>query len=513
MNPFSISEILILITALPLGYFVYAQNKSQWANRLWLVYTAALCFWAGFGALIGITHDPAQAIWYWRFAMGLGIIWMPVLFYHFAYLYAPWKEKKMLIGAYVITTILSISAFTPYYIPRVEYVFNSFYWAKPGITFYILTVWWLVLTAYSHTKLFIDSKKMPKERQSQIKYFLIASAIGYLGGLLNFSICYGLNLYPWGNFLIIAYPFIMTYAIIAHGLFDIFIFIKRVFYTAILIGIISWLIGSISIISQFLQNKFGVSPWMVSVLAAIVSLYVTYLFLKSSRRAEKDKQEFITIAAHKLRTPLTHIHYIVEELRKERTKEETDALITNLSESNDLIINLVNKLLDVTNLETQSEKYEFAMVDLKHSTEEVIKNESPLIKDKKIKLTVEAKEGLPRIEGYEKSLKFVIQSLLENAAKYTPEGGEIHISMSADDKNITWSIQDSGIGIAKEDKDKIFDKFFRGDNALKMDTEGTGLALSISRNLIKRQGGNMNVYSLGLNLGTRFWFTLPVNKN
>ncbi len=513
MNPFSISQILILITALPLGYFVYAQNKNQWANRVWLLYTLSLCFWGGFGIFIGTTTNPVQAIWYWRVAMGLGIIWMPVLFYHFAYLYAPWKEKRLLIGAYIITALLSISAFTPFYIPKVKFVFNSFYWATPGITFYILTLWWFVLTAYSHTKLYIDSKNMPKERQNQIKYFLIASCVGYLGGLLDFSICYGLNVYPWGNYLIVLYPFIMTYAIITQGLFDIFIFMKRAFYTAVLVGILSWIIGGISIVSGFLQSKFGFSPWMVSVLAAMVSLYVVYLFIDSARRADKAKQEFITIAAHKLRTPLTHIHYIVEELRQERTKEETEALITNLSESNDLIINLVNKLLDVTNLETQSEKYEFAVVDLKKSTEEILKNGNPLLKDKKIKLTFKAADSLPRIEGYEKSLKFVIQSLLENSAKYTPIGGEINVSISADDKNITWSIEDSGIGIAKEDTDKIFEKFFRGQNALKTDTEGTGLALSISRNLIKRQGGTMNLYSAGLNQGTKFWFTLPVNKN
>jgi two-component system sensor histidine kinase VicK len=77
---------------------------------------------------------------------------------------------------------------------------------------------------------------------------------------------------------------------------------------------------------------------------------------------------------------------------------------------------------------------------------------------------------------------------------------------------VTWSIEDSGMGIAKDDLGKIFEKFFRADNALKADTEGTGLALSISRNLIKRQGGTMNVTSPGLGLGTHFWFTLPVEK-
>ncbi|MEI6660080.1 MAG: ATP-binding protein [bacterium] len=512
MNPFSLSEILILVTALPLGYFVYAQNKAQPANKLWIIYTLSLCCWGAFGTLIGTTVDPTKALLYWRLAMGLGIVWMPVLFYHFAYLYAPWKDREILIGSYAITLALAISAFTPYYIPRVEFLFGSLYWARPGIAFHILTLWWFVMTGYSHTKLYLDSKNMPKERQNQIKDFILASIVGYLGGLLNFSICYGLNIYPWGNFLVVIYPFIMAYAIIAHGLFDIFIFVKRVFSTAIMIGITSWVIGSLSALSGFLQYRFGVSPWIFSVVAAIVAVYIAYLFIKSARDAEKAKQEFITIAAHKLRTPLTHIHYIVDELRQVRTKEETDALVTNLAESNELIVSLVNKLLDVTNLETQSENYKFSPVDLKVITSEVIQSMGPLLRDKKIRLAFQSEESLPQIEGYEKSLKFVIQSLIENAAKYTPENGEVNISISKDEKNITWTIQDSGIGIANEDIYKIFEKFFRGDNALKADTEGTGLALSISRSLIKRQGGTMNVSSPGLNLGTRFWFTLPIEK-
>ena len=512
MNPFSISGILIVVTSLPLGYFVYYQNKKQWANKIWFVYSIALCFWGFFGALIGFTNDPARALIFWRIAMGFGIIWMPVLFYHFAYLYAPWKEKKMLISAYVITAILSASAFTQFYIPKVELIYDSLYWSRPGITFYFLTIWWFILTAYSHTKLYLSSKSMPQERQNQIKFFVIASSIGYLGGLQDFSITYGLQMYPWLNYSIVLYPFIMTYAIIAHGLFDIFIFVKRIFYSAILIGVTAWIIGSINVVSELLQSKFGLASWVISLLAAMVAVYIVYLFLNSARKAERAKQEFITIAAHKLRTPLTHIHYISDELKEAKTKEEIDALVVNLSESTELLIGLVNKVMDITNLETQSEKYEFTSVNLKSITDDVVRNITPLMQHKKIKLEINIEKDFPLVEGYEKSLRFVIQSLSENAVIYTPNNGNIDINISMNDKDVIWSIKDSGIGIAKEDLDKIFEKFFRTQNALKTDTEGTGLALSISRNLIKRQGGDIKIESDGVGMGTRFWFTLPLKK-
>ncbi len=515
MNPFALSSLLVVLTVLPLGYFVYIQNKQQWANKIWFIYSISLTFWGYFGMLIGITDNPTHALLYWRIAMGLGIIWMPVLFYHFAYLYAPFtdkREKKFLIGAYIITTLLAISAFTPLYIPKVVYMFDSLYWARPSIAFYILTIWWFVMTGYSHTKLYKVSRTMPKERQNQITYFIIASGVAYIGGFHNFSIVYGLNIYPWTNFLIVLYPFIMTYAIIAHGLFDIFIFIKRIFYSAILVGVIAWVIGSISFISGLLQNRFGLPTWAIPLLAAMVSLYVVYVFLQKTRASDRAKQEFITIAAHKLRTPLTHIHYIADELKQVQTPAETAALAVNLEESTAQLIDLVNKVLDVANLETQSEKYQFNPIDLKVLTDKVMEKVGPNAQHKKIAVNIHVAEAVPKVEGYEKTLKFVIQSLLENAVIYTPENGSITVDISTDGKELTWSIQDSGIGIAKEDVEKVFDKFFRGQNALKTDTEGTGLALSISRNLIKRQGGMIHVFSEGIGLGTRFWFTLPIGN-
>ncbi len=442
--------------------------------------------------------------------MGFGIIWMPVLFYHFAYLYAPWKEKKRLVFCYVITAILAISAATPYYIPKVELVFDSFYYARPGITFYILAAWWFIVTGYSHTKLYKDSKKMPKERQNQIKYFILASTIGYLGGVHDFSVAFGLNIYPWTNYLVVVYPFIMAYAVIKHGLFDIFIFIKKAFVSAVLVGVIAWGIGGIGAVNGLLQEKFGLDAWIAPVFAGIIAVYLIYLFLENSRAADRAKQEFITIAAHKLRTPLTHIRYIADELKNAKTKEETDLLVANLKESNDLLINLVNKLLDVTNLQNQSEKYEFNSIDLKFITERVLKNVHILARDKNLEISFSASENLPLAEGYEKSTQFVIQSLTENAIIYTPNYGKINIDISSDKNDVIWSIKDTGIGISKEDTEKIFEKFFRGQDALKTETEGTGLALFMSRNLIKRQGGKIRVESEGLGQGSRFWFTLPI---
>jgi signal transduction histidine kinase len=512
MNAFTLSNILLLATSLPLGYFVYYQNKTQGANRLWYIYTLSLDVWGICALFMSLTNNPEFALWLWRVSMGLGVIWMPVLFYHFAYLYAPWKEEKRLKLAYIITIIFAISAFTPFYIPKVELVFGAFYWARPGIAFYLLVIWWFALTGYSHTKLLNDSKNMPKERQNQIKYFIFASSVGYLGGLWDFSIVFGLPFYPWGNFLIVIYPFIMTYAIIKHGLFDIFIFIKRAFLSAILVGFIAASVSAIGFLNQYVQIHYGLSPFIAPLIAGVLTVYIIYLFSHNSQVADQAKREFITVAAHKLRTPLTHIRYIAEELKQVKTEEDRNELIKEMTESNDIMINLVNRLLDAVNIETQEEKYKFEPIDIKNITDEVLNAVSAIGKYKKINIEFTPDSSLPKAEGNERTTKFIIQSLIENSLTYTPENGKIEIKIAADRGTITWTIKDTGIGIAKEDMQKVFDKFYRGQNALKTDTEGTGLALFMARNLVKRQGGYISLDSAGLGQGTRFWFTIPVSK-
>lgn len=509
MTPFILSCILIVATVFPLGFFVFLQNRKQWTNRIWFIYSISLTVWGVFGIFIGLSDDALKALWYWRFAMGLGIIWMPVLFYHFAYLYAPWNEKGRLITAYVITFLLSLSAFTPLYIPTVRIAFDEIFYAVPGITFYILTLWWFVVTGYSHSKLLKSSKDMPVERQKQIKYFIFASCVGYIGGLHDFSVVYGFPIYPWSNFLIIIYPFIMTYAMIKHGLFDIFLLVKKVFYMAVLVGVVALVIGSIGTLNTYAVENMGISGWILPVIAGILSVYVSYLFTQNNIKADKVKQEFITVAAHKLRTPLTHIGYIADEMAEAKTEQEFKSLGVSLKEANDRLVDLINKLLDVTNLENHS-NYEFTKIDIKKVTENVLESVDKLAKKKNIKIDFNCGESV-FVDGYDKSISFVIQSLCENAVMYSKEDSEIIIDVKNDGRRIYWSIKDSGMGIVKEDMDKMFEKFFRGQNALQTETEGTGLALFMSRNIIKRHNGDIKVESEGLGKGTKFWFTLPAS--
>jgi len=129
---------------------------------------------------------------------------------------------------------------------------------------------------------------------------------------------------------------------------------------------------------------------------------------------------------------------------------------------------------------------------------------------KKLHIVLEIDDGLPDIEGDELKIKEILYNLLSNTVKFTPEGGKIGIRAKQVDYEIEITIWDTGVGIAPENIEKIFEGFFRVDTPYSRLTEGTGLGLVLSKKLVELHGGKLFVKSEGLNKGTLVSFTLPI---
>jgi two-component system CheB/CheR fusion protein len=142
-------------------------------------------------------------------------------------------------------------------------------------------------------------------------------------------------------------------------------------------------------------------------------------------------------------------------------------------------------------------------------------NEIPLlvadmVSKKKLQMLLEIAEDLPNIEGDELKVKEIIYNLLSNAIKFTPDGGKIGMRAKSVDSRVEVVVWDTGVGIAHENMEKIFEGFFRVDTPYSWVTEGTGLGLPLSRKLVELHGGKLFVESEGLDRGTSVWFTLPI---
>jgi len=228
---------------------------------------------------------------------------------------------------------------------------------------------------------------------------------------------------------------------------------------------------------------------------------------------DKAKSEFIAIAAHQLRTPLSGVKWILKMMIDEDigplTTEQKDFLQKGY-ENNERMIHLVNDLLNVARIEEGRLVYKQQKFQLEDVIEEIIGIFQDDIAEKQLNLEFrKPKQRLPKIKADLEKIRLVLQNLINNAIKYTADTGRIWIKIEQDGNALKVSIRDTGIGIPREQQERLFSKFFRGKNVIKMETQGTGLGLYITKNIIEAHNGQINFESTK-NKGSLFWFILPL---
>jgi PAS domain S-box-containing protein len=228
---------------------------------------------------------------------------------------------------------------------------------------------------------------------------------------------------------------------------------------------------------------------------------------------EKMKTEFVSVAAHQLRTPLSAIKWTVRMILDgdvgEISKEQKE-LLEQTYVSNERMIRLINDLLNVSRIEEGRLLYDQKDAQIEDVLDSVIDASQEILRNKNMILEVNKKET-PKVKIDEEKMGVVIQNLLENAIKYTEQGGKIKISLDNDGKNVIFKIEDSGVGIPKSQQDRIFTKFFRAENVTRMETDGTGLGLYTTKNIVQAHKGQI-WFESEENKGTTFYFTIPINN-
>ena len=232
------------------------------------------------------------------------------------------------------------------------------------------------------------------------------------------------------------------------------------------------------------------------------------------KTVEKLKTEFVSIVAHQLRTPLSAIKWIIKMILDgdagELTAEQRELLDKGYL-SNERIIKLVNDLLNVSRIEEGKFGFNFVKADFQEVVVAAISSVEDLAVKNHQELTIHQPKNLPKIYLDKERMIMVIQNLLSNAIKYTPEYGKIEITIQVDKQSLYVKIKDQGVGIPKEDQPKIFSKFFRAANVVKLETDGTGLGLFLVKNIIAKHNGKIGLTSEE-GRGTEVAFSIPINK-
>ncbi|MFH1180852.1 MAG: ATP-binding protein [bacterium] len=230
---------------------------------------------------------------------------------------------------------------------------------------------------------------------------------------------------------------------------------------------------------------------------------------------ERMKTEFVSLAAHQLRTPLSAIKWTLKMLLDgdvgEITAEQRE-IVNKSYQSTERMIDLVNDLLNTTKIEEGRYLFSPNLVDIEPICRNVIALLGPSAKRKKISLKLVAPfKSLPKVKADTEKLKLAIQNLIDNSIRYTLPGGKIKVSLAGSKKEIEFYVQDNGVGIPQRQKERVFSKFFRADNVLRIDTEGSGLGLFIAKNIIEAHGGKIWFESRE-GEGATFHFTLPAKE-
>lgn len=230
------------------------------------------------------------------------------------------------------------------------------------------------------------------------------------------------------------------------------------------------------------------------------------------KRIDQMKSDFISMVSHELRTPLTSIKGYVDLILEGDVGEINDMqreFLEIVKQNGDRLVGLINDLLDLSRIESGRVQLRKDPVDLDKAIEHAIDTAKTLAEEKGQMLSITKPDRLPIIIGDADRITQILVNLLSNAVKFTPNGGSIELRADADDRLVTISVSDTGIGISPTDQAKLFDKFFRVDNSLTREVGGTGLGLSIVKTLVEAHGGQIWVES-ELGKGSTFAFSLPV---
>lgn len=517
--------VIINVTALWLVILVFFQNPKGKINKNYLWASVLIFIWINFSYLARFIGSDNKAV----SLQCLRIAWLATPFFaisiHFLVLNLLNRNRldvyiyPLLTNVIVIAGIITglIAGFTPFIFNDISfegqdviinYESGMFGYISFILIFFITTLY-IIIKGYKAADALIKRK---------IQYFLIG-----LGGFYIANTIFNIIL-PFTG--IVKYYYIGDYssvfllAFFAYGIFTKELFGIKTIFVQVFVGIITILLS----LEVFILDEEIIFR-LIKLLGLVLFIYFGYLLIKSVTREIEQRQEierlsnakseFISIASHQLRTPLTAIKgYISMALEGSFGKipEKAQRPIKNVYDSNERLIKLVNDLLSFSRLESGKIEITKESVDVTDLISKVV-NIFKVETDKKgLSLKWEKpSKALPQVMLDSSKITDAISNLINNAIKYTPKGG-ITIKSKIEDLKLKITIADTGVGMRKEEMAKLFQSFSRGATGSRLYTEGAGLGLYIAKKYVEMNDGTLVVFSAGPGKGTTFTIELPVNN-
>lgn len=222
------------------------------------------------------------------------------------------------------------------------------------------------------------------------------------------------------------------------------------------------------------------------------------------------KSDFLATMSHELRTPLNSILGFSEVMLSSTLNDKQTRWVSNIQSSGERLLNLINDILDLAKIEAGKMEIRLEELSIHDISEGMLTMFRPMAEKKNIELRSEIDSTIPLLRQDPGKLQQILSNLLSNAIKFTPEGGWVRLHAETEGAMIVLTVSDTGVGIAPEEQELVFEKFRQGANPLTREHAGTGLGLSIVRELVKLLGGEVTLKS-ELGRGSTFTVRLPIH--
>lgn len=461
---------------------------------------------------------------FWVRVFSAGFIMMPVLFLHFVLLFLnrTYRQHQIVLYAlYSFAIVFLVLDFTPLFIATV--VPHAVLGAVPvlGFAHYIFVALWFFTAVYTLYVMYGEYMRGRKTHRIQLIYMIIGMLVGYIGLVTNFLSWYGFPILHVANILISLHVMAAGYALLRHHLFATKVvateFLMMILWGVILIktffatSVVALIISSVLLVSIVVSGLF-----LIRSLHREIDIHEeTAYLIRHLERANKrlmtigeQKAEFVSIASHQLRTPLTSIKgyasLILEGSFGELSKSVRQAVEKIYYASQTLVVTVEGFLL-VSRIEQGRIMYDFSPLELGGIIKSVIKDLKVFTEKKGVSVQLQIEDGEQyRVLGDYRKIRQVIHNVIHNGIKYTEEGFvRVLITRNRVKGKIVITISDTGLGISHKRSKTLFKKFEGSDSVL-----GGGVGLYIAREILKAHKGDIWVQSPGEGKGSTFFIEL-----
>ena len=527
------SHLPAMVLALLVGLFVFINGRQFLLNRLLLVISVSFSLWtlANLIAWTNIHSDFILLVWSF-FGLLSAIISLSCVYLIYAFLTG--KDVSLRIKAIFLALLAPVMVLAP--TPFALSGFNithcdafgfenlpfEIYYTFLGV---LAMVWILVLLIRGYQSASEAMKKQVVLMGIGIEFFLFSFfTMGFLASYLT-----KLGILPDSQ--------IEMYGLFGMVVFMVYVGILIVRYHTFHVGLIAaqaLIISLLLLMTTQLTFVRSLTNVVLTLIAIFVTMGIGIFLIRSVKREieqrkyieklavdletanarlkqlDQLKSEFLSVASHQLRAPITAVRGYVANMVDGSYGEVPSYLkdpLRVIQESARLMVNSIEDYLNISRIEQGRMKYEKSEFDISDLSHKVVNELEPVATAKNLKLLFST-EGPMKVIADIGKVKQVITNLIDNGIKYT-ELGSVTVAVAKKESAIRVTISDTGVGIAPEDIDKLFSKFTRTRDANKVNTTGTGLGLYVAKKLTEGNGGKIWVESDGIGKGSRFIIELP----